>query len=78
MTLFVQWVGLLGTAEWPPRSADSTPCDFACWGIIKDGDYAQNPRHINRLKELIEEEFLSLNDNIELCKSICRSVVNHC
>ncbi len=46
--------------------------------IIKDRAYAQNPRDINHLKSLIEEEFISLKDNIELCQAICRSVADRC
>ncbi len=30
------------------------------------------------LKLLIEQEFTSLNDNIELCQAICRFVADHC
>ncbi len=40
--------------------------------------YAKNPRNVNHLKSLIEEEFTSLNDNIESCQAICRSVANRC
>jgi hypothetical protein len=53
-------------------------CDFSLWGIMKDPVYAQNPRGINHLKSLIEEEFTSLNDNLELHQPICRSVANRC
>jgi DNA-binding XRE family transcriptional regulator len=74
---FAQWIGRRGTIEWPPRSPDLTPCDFSLWGII-DHVYAARPRDLDHLKLLIEEEFTSLNDNIELCQSICRSVANRC
>ena len=47
-------------------------------GYYKRCVYAKNPRDINHLKTLIEEEFTSLNDNIELCQAICRSVANRC
>jgi hypothetical protein len=73
---FVQWISRRGTIEWPPRSPDLTPCDFSLWGIIKDRVYAQKPRDLNHLKILIKEEFTSLNDNIELCQTICHSVAN--
>ncbi len=45
---------------------------------MKDRVYAQNPRRINHLKSLIEEEFTSINDNLELCQRICCSVANRC
>ena len=73
---FLQWIGRRGTLEWPPRSPYLTPCDFSLWGIIKDRVYAQKPRAFNHLKILIKEEFTSLNDNIELRQTICRSVAN--
>jgi hypothetical protein len=75
---FVRWIGRRGTVKWPPRSPDLTPCDFSLWGIIKDRVYVLNPRDINHLKVLIKEEFTSLNDNIESCQAICRSVPNRC
>lgn len=56
--------------EWPPRSPDLTPCDFSLWGIIKDRVYAAKPRDMNPLKLLIEQEFTSINDDIELYQSI--------
>ena len=30
------------------------------------------------MKSLIEQEFISLNSNIELCEEICRSVADRC
>lgn len=75
---FECWIGRRGTVEWCPRSPDLTPCDFSLWGIIKDRVYAQNPRDVNHLKALIEEEFQSLTDNINSCQAICRSVAKRC
>jgi hypothetical protein len=74
---FTQWIGRRETIDWPPRSPDLTPCDFSLWGIIKDRVYAQNPRNINHMKALITE-FASLNDDIELCETICNSVYDRC
>ena len=39
---------------------------------------AQRPRGVNHLKSSIKKEFTSLNDNIELCQAICRSVADRC
>ena len=75
---FLEWIGRRGTVEWPPRSPDLTPCDFSLWGVIKDHVYAQKPRNVDHLKLLIEHEFTSLNDNIELCQAICHSVAKRC
>ncbi|CAF1365222.1 unnamed protein product [Adineta ricciae] len=73
-----KWIDRRGTVEWPPRSMDITPCDFSLWGIIKDHVYAQQPSDIDHLKSLIKKEFALINDNIELCQAICRSVVIRC
>ena len=75
---FGGWIGRRGTGEWAPRSSDLTPCDFSLWGIINDRMHAQNPRDVSHLQSLIEEEFTSLNGNIESCQTICRSVANRC
>ncbi|CAI6344004.1 unnamed protein product [Macrosiphum euphorbiae] len=34
---FSGWIGIV---DWPPRSPDLTPCDFALWGILKDRVFA--------------------------------------
>ncbi|CAF3041428.1 unnamed protein product [Rotaria sp. Silwood2] len=75
---FLDWFDRRGTIGWPPHSPDLMPCDFSLWGIVKDHVYAQNPRDINNMKSLIEEEFTLLNSNIELCQVICRSVADRC
>ncbi|CAF1503241.1 unnamed protein product [Adineta ricciae] len=75
---FVEWIGRRETVEWPPRSPDLTPCDFSLWGIVKDRVYTEKPRNINHMKSLIQQEFTSLNDVIELCQAICRSVGDRC
>jgi hypothetical protein len=53
-------------------------CDFSLCGIMKDCVHSRNPRDVNHLKSLIEEEFTSLKDNIEFCQTICLSVDNRC
>ncbi|CAF4422254.1 unnamed protein product [Rotaria sp. Silwood2] len=76
--LFLQWIGRRGTIEWSPRSSDLTPCDFSLWEMIKDRVYAQESSDANNLKLLIEQEFTSLNDDIELSQALCRSVAKRC
>ena len=34
-----RWIGRRGEMEWPPRSPDLTPMDFAVWGIVKEKVY---------------------------------------
>ena len=75
---FSIWIGRRGTIDWPPRSPDLTPCDFSLWGIIKDRVYAQCPRNINQLKNLVVSEFRVLNNDPGLCSAICNSVVGRC
>ena len=75
---FAQWIGHRRTIEWSPRSLDITPCDFSLWEIMKDNVYTGKPRDVEHLKFLIKQEFTSLNGDIELCQSICRSVANRC
>ena len=43
-----------------------------------DHVYIQEPRDVNHLKLFIEQEFRSLNNNIELCQTICRSIIDRC
>ena len=41
----------LGFNNWPPRSPDSTPCDFFLWGYVKDKVYVPPlPASIPELK----------------------------
>jgi hypothetical protein len=47
-------------------------------GNRKKSRLCSNPRDINHLKSLIEQQFRSLNDDIELYQSICRSVTDRC
>ncbi|CAF3192571.1 unnamed protein product [Rotaria sp. Silwood2] len=75
---FLHWIGRRHTIEWPSRSPDLTSCDFPLCGVMKDHVYAQSPRDINHRKSLTEQQFRSLNNNIELGQSICRSVADRC
>ena len=71
---FSVWIGRCGTIDWPPRSPDLTPCDFSLWDIIKDRVYAQRPRNVDQLKNLIAAEFRALNADTDLYSAICNSV----
>ncbi|CAF5219211.1 unnamed protein product, partial [Rotaria magnacalcarata] len=61
-----------------PLHCDLTPYDLSLWGIMKYRVYAQSPRDANHLKSLIKQKITSLNDNIELCQTICQSVADRC
>jgi len=60
------------------RIPDSTPYDFLLWEIIKDRVYAAKYHVVGYIKFLIEEKFTLLNNNMELCQSICLSIPNRC
>lgn len=78
---FEEWLGRRGTWEWPARSCDLTPMDFAVWGIIKEKVYATKPKSLAHLGGLIEGAFEELNEDRELIKRITNHVterVNLC
>ena len=75
---FSIWIGCRGTIDWSLRSPDLMPCDFSLWWIIKDRVYAQCPRTIDQLKNLIVSEIRSLNNGTDLCSAICSSVRDRC
>ena len=37
--------------EWPPRSPDSTPCDFFLWGHLKNEVYKTPPTDLQELRD---------------------------
>lgn len=67
-----RWIGRRGTVEWPPRSPDLSPMDYAVWGIIKEKVYKQDIQNVEHLKRLITEAFQSFDAN--LCSKICDSL----
>lgn len=75
---FGDWIGRRGRIEWPARSPDLTPCDFALWGVLKDKVFATPIRNIQHLKERIEEEFEALRANAEFCRKTCFTVYKRC
>ena len=73
-----KWIGRRGSIEWPARSPDLTPMDFAVWGIIKQSVYQRNPRNIVDLTQFIRDAFADLNRKTQLCQNICLSVYSRC
>ena len=49
---------------------------YILWGIIKDLVSAQHPRDVDQLKNLIEQEVRSVNNDTDLCSAICNSVLD--
>ncbi len=50
-----KWIGRRGKIDWPLRSCNLTPRDFAMWGIIKKKVFQTKPDNIEYLKELITD-----------------------
>lgn len=56
-----RWIGIGSQVhEFPPRSPDLTPIDFALWGIVKEKIFAQAPTTMENMMERIEEAFQSI------------------
>ena len=64
---FTSWIGRRGTTDWPARSADLTPCDFALWGIVKEAVFFRNPDSLQTLRQYIREE---IQKSIERSSSV--------
>jgi hypothetical protein len=45
---------------WPPRSPDSSACDFFLWGYLKSKVYVRKPRTFDDLKVSIREEIATV------------------
>ena len=75
---FPCWIGRGGPINWPPRSPDLTPCDFSLWGNVKDKVFRNPPETVQDMMSRAENALSDINNNVEMCKRICRSVVRRC
>jgi transposase len=75
---FGMWIGRRGRIEWPARSPDLTPCDFALWGVLKNKVFATPLRDIDHLKTRIEEEFDALRAHPDFFQKTCSNVIKRC
>ena len=64
--------------EWPPRSPDLTQMDFFSWDNVKNKVYEKNPKTVNELKECIYDAFREIDENRNLCHTVCQSVLDRC
>jgi hypothetical protein len=62
-------ISRFGDVPWPTRSPDLSLCDFFLWGSLKDRVYAHNPRNLNELKDAIQQEVLT-NDQQLLARAM--------
>lgn len=67
-----RWIGRRGPLEWPPRSPDLNPLDYAVWGIIKENVYKNRVNNLDQLRNRISTAFEIFNE--QLCYDICESI----
>ncbi|XP_018572511.1 uncharacterized protein LOC108911919 [Anoplophora glabripennis] len=75
---FPDWIGRRGQIEWPSRSPDLIPLDFAVWGILKDRVFKNQLPDIETMKNIITDEVAQMNDEKPLLKRICKVVKKRC
>jgi len=73
-----RWFGRRGSIEWPPRSPDLTPMDFFFWGVVKNKVYEKNPKTVHELTDYIHDAFREINEDRNLCRTVCQSVLDRC
>ena len=61
---------------WPARSPDLSPPDFFLWGTLKLKVKRRSPQTIEEMKEYLEEEIATLNQNKELLRSVYDNFVH--
>ena len=73
-----RWFGRRGSIEWPPRSPDLTPMGFFFEGIVKNKVYEKNPKTLNELKDYIHDASKDFDEDRDLCRTVCQSVLDSC
>ena len=72
------WFGRRGSIEWPPRSPDLTPIDFFFGGFEKNKVNEKNLKTVNELEDYIYDAFREIDENRNLCRTVCQSVLDRC
>ena len=72
------WFRRRGSIEWPPCSPDQTLMDFFFWGVVKNKVYEKNSKTVNELKDYIYDSFREIDENQNLCSTVCQSVLDRC
>ena len=52
--------------------------DFFFWGVVKNNVYEKNPETINELKDYIHDAFKNIDEDRNLCRTMCQSVLDRC
>ena len=75
---FPRWFGQGIPINWPPWSPYLTLCDFSLWGNVKNNVFRNPPQTVQDMMSRAENALSDVNNNVEMCKRICRSVVRRC
>ena len=57
-------ISRFGDVPWPPRSPDLSSCDFFLWGYLKGRVYTHKPRNLNKLKDAVRQEVLTIDQQL--------------
>ena len=69
-----RWFAIRDSIEWPPRSLNLTPMDFL-GGVVKNKAY-NKPKTTNELKDYIYDAFRKIDENRNLRRTVCPSVLD--
>ena len=53
-----------------------TPMDLFFWGVAKNKVYEKNPKTVNELKDYIYDAFREIDENQNLCCTVCQIVLD--
>ena len=72
------WFGRRGSIEWPPCLPDLTPMISFFEGVVKNKVYEKNPKTVNELKDYILNAFKENDEDQNMCRTVCHSVLDRC
>ena len=52
--------------------------DFFFGGVVKNKVYEKNPKTVNELKDYIQDAFKDIDEDRNLCRTVCQSVLDRC
>ena len=70
-----RWFVKRSSIEWPPCSPDLTLVDFFFFGVVKNKVYEKKPKTISDLKDYIHLAFTEIDEDRNLCRTVCQSVL---
>ena len=72
------WFGRRGSIEWPPHLPDLAPMISFFGGVVKNKVYEKNPKTVNELKDYILDAFKEIDEDQNLCRTVCHSLLDRC